>query len=127
MVEDFSYGAVAVAHRLRELAPRALVVVGAEQRGRPPGTVVRQPVTGLAATVDELQSAVHEAVTGYVSVALLLEVAHALGALPEEAVAIEVEPARTEPSEVLSPEAERGLADALELVRAEIERLRAQR
>ena len=47
LVEDLHYGAVAVAQRLRDVAPDALVVVGAEVHGRTPGTVERRRVRSL--------------------------------------------------------------------------------
>jgi len=120
IVEELSYGAVAVAQRLEDLRPRALVLVGAAERGRPAGTVERRVVGGRALPHAEAQIAVGDAVTGYVSIDLVVDVASALGALPEDAVAIEVEPAATGPSEELSPEAAAGLEHALELVKAEV-------
>ena len=120
LVEELSYGAVAVAQRLEELRPRTLVLVGAAERGREPGAVERREPPPEPLPVAEAQLAVGDAVTGYVSIDLVVQVAQALGALPPHVVAIEVEPASTEPSEALTPEAEAGLARALELVRAEV-------
>ena len=123
-VEDFSYGAVAVVQRLEELAPEALVLVGATTRGRPPGAVERREVAILPRSPEEIQTAVADAVTGYLDLDLVVEVAHGLEALPRRVVTIEVEPARTDPSEQLSSEAERGLLEAIALVRTEVARLR---
>jgi Ni,Fe-hydrogenase maturation factor len=120
LVEELSYGAVAVAQRLEDLRPAALIVVGAAERGREPGTVERRALAGAALPVEEAQLAVGDAVTGYVSIDLLVDVARALGALPADAVAIEVEPASTAVSEELSTQAAAGLDEALELVRAEV-------
>ena len=121
LVEDLYYGAVAVAQRLEELAPDRLILVGAEQRGRPPGTVERRrvhlPIPG------DPQRAVEQAVVGYVSIDLVLSVASALGALPEATVAIEVEPATIEPSERLSGAAQDVLEDVVRLVELEVGRL----
>lgn len=125
LVEELSYGAVAVAQRLEELRPRTLVLVGAAERGREPGSVERREPSPEPLPVAEAQLAVGDAVTGYVSIDLVVHVAQALGALPPDVVAIEVEPASTEPSEELTPEAEAGLARALELVRAEVRAHRA--
>lgn len=125
LVEELSYGAVAVAQRLEELRPRALVLVGAAARGRHPGTVERREVGGEPLPPAEAQLAVGDAVTGYVSIDLLVQVAQALGALPADTVAIEVEPVSTESSEQLTHEAEAGLAEALELVRTEVRARRA--
>lgn len=124
LVEELSYGAVAVAQRLEDLHPEGLVLVGAHPRGRSPGTVERRDVGPLDVSPEELQLAVGDAVTGYVTIDLLIEVAMALGALPPRIVTVEVEPASVEPSEALSPPAQDGLEQALGLVRAEVAALR---
>lgn len=123
LVEELAYGAVAVVQRLEELRPKALVLVGAAERGRPPATVERRRYEPPGRAAQEVQVAVGEAVVGYVSIDLLLEVAAGLGALPKRTVAIEVEPASQEPSETLSPAAQEGLERALELVGEEVRRV----
>ncbi|HWC11564.1 MAG TPA: hypothetical protein VG455_10105 [Acidimicrobiales bacterium] len=123
-VEDLYYGAVAVAQRLDELRPEALVVVGATSRGRPPGIVEVRTVAVLSLAEDAVQLAVADAVTGYVAVDLLLEVAGGLGALPPVTVVVDVEPATVEPGDDLSPEATAALEQAMDMVRAEVAALR---
>jgi hydrogenase maturation protease len=123
LVEDFHYGAVAVTQRLQELPPQALVLVGATARGRPPGTVERRRLRELCLPPERVQRAVADAVTGYVTLDLVIEVAAGLGALPARTTTIEVEPARTGPAERLSPQAEAALETALELLRAEVRRV----
>lgn len=123
LVEELSYGAVAVAQRLEDLRPRKLVLVGAIARGRPPGMVERRPVAGPLPP-EIAQIAIGDAVVGYVSIDLVVEVAQALGALPPETVTIEVEPTSVGVGESLSPDAELGLRGALDLVRAEVRGLR---
>ncbi len=120
LVEDLSYGAVAVAQRLEELAPERLVLVSAVERGRPPGTVERRTPDADARTPEQVQRSVADAVTGYLHVDLVLDVAQGLGVLPADTVVVEVEPATVEPSEALSGVAERALDEAVALVRAEI-------
>ena len=120
VVEDLSYGAVAVTQRLEELRPEALVLVGAKRRGRPPGTVERWDVVALPRTPGEIQLSVADAVTGYIDLDLVLDVAQGLGALPRQTVLIDVEPDSTEPSEHLSPSAEAALAEVVALVRREL-------
>ncbi|MDP8969872.1 MAG: hydrogenase maturation protease [Actinomycetota bacterium] len=122
VVEEMHYGAVAVGQLLDDLRPDLLVLVGTTQRGHPPGTVSRRHVSEFEFLPSEAQDAVASAVTGYVTIDLVLEVASGLGGLPARTVVIEVEPARTDPSEHLSPEAERALEEALELARAEVGR-----
>ena len=125
VVEDLSYGAVAAVQRLEDLRPEALVFVAAHPRGRPPGTVHRRDVVAPALAAAELQAAVGDAVTGYVTIDLLIEVGHAFGVLPPRTVCFEVEPASVRPSEHLTPEAEAGLEEALDLIRDEVAALRS--
>ena len=123
LVEELHYGAVAVAQRLEDLRPDLLILVGAVVSGRPPGTVERREYRSELSEPD-VQRAIGDAVTGYVGIDLVLEVAAGLGALPPRAIAIEVEPAQIESSEKLSPEAEAALEQALDLVREELARAR---
>ncbi len=125
LVEELHYGAIAVAQRLEDLRPELLVLVGAARRGRVPGTVERRLVRHTSLPAEEVQRAVRDAVTGYVDIDLVLEVAEGLGTLPARTVVIEVEPAWVEPCEQLSEEAQVALEQALELVRGEVMR-RAQ-
>jgi len=119
-VEELHYGAVAVAQRLQELRPDTLVLISAVRRDRAPGTVERRRVDPPQLTTEQLQAAVGDAVTGYVHLDLIVEVATGFGVLPPRTVAVEVEPEKTGSGEGLSPSAQVGLATALELVRAEV-------
>jgi hydrogenase maturation protease len=122
LVEEFSYGAVAVTQRLEDLRPAMLVLVGAKRRGRPPGTVDRWDAIALPRTPAETQESVADAVTGYIDLDLVLDVAQGLGALPPRTVVVDVEPATTDPATELSPEATDALEQALELIREELRR-----
>lgn len=122
VVEDLHYGAVAVTQRLQELAPEALVLVSAVVRGRAPGTVTRRRVDPPVLDPARVQAAVGDAVTGYVHVDLLVEVAAALDALPRRTVTVEVEPERVAGVE-LTPSAAVGLETALDVVRTEVRRV----
>ena len=123
LVEDLHYGAVAVVQRLQELRPAGLVLVTAVRRDRPPGMVERRRTDPLRVDPRDFQAAIGDAVTGYVHIDLLLEVASGFDALPSRTVAVEVEPQRTESGEGLSDPAAAGLDRALELVRTELRRL----
>ncbi len=123
LVEDWFYGAVAVTQRIDELRPGTLVLVGAVRRGRRPGTVERRWVTPSSLNREELQSAVGDAVTGYVGIDLIIDVATGLSVLPRRTVAVEVEPEDVSPGEGLTATAASGLERALELVRAEVRRI----
>lgn len=122
LVEEMHYGAIAVSQRLVELAPHTLVLVGAEQRGRVPGSVVRRRIDAHPLPVEELQVAVSDAGTGYVTIDLAIEVTAGLGALPARTVVVEVEPGALDPSDELSDAGRVGLDGALSLVRAEVRR-----
>lgn len=121
LVEDLQYGAVAVSQRMEEVAPRRLLLIGAEQRGRPAGTVERRslPEPGL----EGAQRAVEQAVTGYVSIDITVTVLAALGVLPASTVTIEAEPETVEPSERLSVIAERALDEVVNLAEIEARRV----
>lgn len=123
VVEDLHYGAVAVVQRLQDLEPRALVLVGAEARGRAPGTVERRRVRASTLPIEQVQQSVRDAITGYVTIDLLLEVATGLDALPARTVSIEVEPVDSVVGNGLSPAAIAGLDEALRLVQTEIDRI----
>lgn len=125
-VEDLHYGAVAVVQRLQELRPAALILVGAAPRGRAPGSVHRRSIEGVDLPPSELQRAVGEAVTGYVTVDLLIEVAFALEALPARTVTIEAEPVLQGPGERLSPPVAAALGEVSGLVCAEVALLEAE-
>lgn len=122
LVEDLHYGAVAVAQRLQEVKPSHLVLVGGVVRGRSPGSVERRRPVPAASSPAEVQLAVADAVVGYVSIDLVVDVAAGLGVLPAHTVAVEVEPVTTGPSDTLSPEGLAALEQALALVRAEVRR-----
>jgi hypothetical protein len=119
-VEEFSYGAVAVAQRLEELRPELLLLVGAKARGREAGSVDRRVLQPLPRAPVEAQASIADAVTGYIDMDLVLEVAQALHALPRRVVTIEVEPANTDPSERLSPLAEAALGQVIQIVHQEL-------
>lgn len=122
LVEDLHYGAVTITQRLQEVRPSLLVVVGAESRERPPGTLHRRRVRPQLLAPAAVRDVVADAVVGYVGIDLLVQVADGFGALPPRTVAIELEPVTTAMSEELSPAGEAALPRALALVRAEVRR-----
>jgi hypothetical protein len=122
VAEELHYGAVAVAQRIEDVAPHTLILVGAEVRGRVPGTVERRWLERSVLTPERVHGAVSDAVQGYVAIDLVLDVANGLGVLPPRVIAIEVEPVRTASDPSLSPEVEAALGEMLELVRSEARR-----
>ena len=121
-VAHLDYGAVAVAQDLEDLRPQALVVVGAARRGRRPGMLERRAVAPARQDPADAAKAIAEAVTGYVSVDLLLEVAAALGVLPPRTVSVELEPVACAPSDRLSAAAVAAIDPARRLISAEVRR-----
>lgn len=122
LVEEVHYGAVAVTQRLEDVRPDTLILVSAVRRGRPPGTVERRLVEPPELSPAEFQSAIGDAVTGYVHLDLIVDIATGFNALPARTVAVEVEPEKTSSGDGLSASAQLGLEHAMELVRAEVRR-----
>lgn len=122
LVEDLHYGAVAVTQRLQEVKPAHLVLIGGIVRGREPASVHRRRVDGRGFDPAEMQQAVGDAVTGYVSIDLVVEVAAGLGVLPLRTVTIEVEPVSVALCDELSPAVVVALDQVIDLVRAEVRR-----
>lgn len=122
LVEELHYGAVAVAQRLEEVAPRALVLVGAMRRGRPAGSVHRNRIEAGDLAAELVQQAVGEAVVGYVDIDLIVTVAAGFGVLPARTLAVEVEPVAAAPGVGLTDAAQVGLHEAVRRVCEEVHR-----
>jgi hydrogenase maturation protease len=106
VVEDLSYNPIAVVQRLEDQPleqrfARTVVVAGVE-RGRMPGTVTAYRWDGALPSADEIHRAVTEAVTGVIALDNTLVVARHFGALPDEVLVVEVEPAVHEFGDVFS-------------------------
>ncbi|HEX2048027.1 MAG TPA: SpoIIE family protein phosphatase [Acidimicrobiales bacterium] len=94
VVEDLSCSAPLVLHRLQELRPAKVVLVGAVGRDLdPPGTIRRYRVDLAAPRPAEVHRSVEEAVMGLVDLDHTLAMARHWGALPVDTVVVEVEPA----------------------------------
>lgn len=98
-VRDLGYGAVQVAHDLiawqRGAPYHRAVLFGAATRGHPPGTVTSYRWSASLPDPDVVQAHVADALTGLVSLDLLLVVGRQFGALPADIVVVEVEPEDT--------------------------------
>ena len=98
VVEDLSYNPIAVVQRLEDEPPeqrfqRAIVVAAVERSGRAPGTVAAYRWDGALPVDEDIHRAVTEAVTGVIALDNTLVVTRHFGALPDEVVVVEVEPA----------------------------------
>jgi hydrogenase maturation protease len=120
-VEDLSYNPIAVVQRLGDEPParrfQRAILVGAAGRGRPPGAVAAYRWDGVLPPRDDIQRAVAEAVTGVIALDNTLVVARHFGALPDEVVVVEVEPAVHEFGDTLSPAVDAVFDGVCELVR----------
>jgi len=122
VVEDLSYNPIAVVQRLEDEPPaerfeRAVVVGAVERPGRPPGTVAAYRWDGALPADDEIQRAVTDAVTGVIALDNTLVVTRHFGALPDDVVVVEVEPAVHEYGDTFSEVVSRQLDGVCELVR----------
>jgi hydrogenase maturation protease len=106
VVEDLSYNPIAVVQRLEDEPPdrrfERAVVAAAVERGRPPGTVTTYRWDGVLPADEDIHRAVTEAVTGVIALDNTLIVTRHLGALPDEVLVVEVEPAVHEFGEAFS-------------------------
>lgn len=105
VVENLSYGPVAVVHRLNAAEPafERLLVVGSVRRGRRPGAMAAYRWDGHLPEEKEIQSRVGEAVTGVIGLENLLVVTAALGAAPSWVLVVEIEPLTEELGHEFTP------------------------
>ncbi len=107
-VEELSYGPVAVAQRLDDETGKGrfgrLIAVSSVARGggRVPGTITAYAWDGVLPSPEDVQAAVAEAVTGVIAMDNTLIVCRQFGALPPEAVVVEIEPLWQDSGEELS-------------------------
>jgi hydrogenase maturation protease len=120
VVEDLSYNPIAVVQRLEDEPPdrrfERAVVVAAVERGRSPGAVTPYRWDGALPGDDEIHRAVTEAVTGVIALDNTLVVARHFGALPDEVLVVEVEPAVHEFGDAFSDAVARAFNGVCELV-----------
>ena len=124
VLEDLSYAAHRVLHRLEELQPGRVVLVGCMPRGdAAPGTIRRYKLGDLPETdPEEVHERLGEAVGGIVDLDHTLAVCRYWGALGDDTVVIEVEPADSEFGWGFSQPVEDAVDEVLDLVRAEVTR-----
>lgn len=124
VLEDLSYAAHRVMHRLQELQPERVVLLGCMPRGEdPPGTIRRYAVSDVPdPDPDEVHERLGEAVGGIVDLDHTLAVCRHWDALPADTVVIEVEPAESEFGWGFSQPVENAVDDVLDLVRREVSR-----
>lgn len=121
VVEDLSCAVPLVLHRLQELRPAKVVLLGAVPRGLdPPGTLRRYRVGPAPADPKEVLRALEESAMGLSDLDHTLAVARHWGELPVDTVVIEVEPAETSFGLGFSEELAACIDPILEMVRQEL-------
>jgi hydrogenase maturation protease len=121
-VLDLGYGALHVAMDLADADPpyERVVLVGVTERGREPGQLYRFACDPGAPSTQEVQDRMYEAGAGVIDLDHLLVIGRHFGALPNDVVAIELEPHPGTTGDQLSPAAQALLPQAVELVRREV-------
>jgi len=121
VVEDLSYSAHLVLHRLQELRPQKVVLVGAVARGvDPAGTVRRYRLGAFSPDDGEVHDSLVEAVGGRVGLENMLSVVRHFGGLPSDTVVVEVEAADWSFGLGFSDELAAAVDPVLEVVRGEL-------
>lgn len=121
VVEDLPCSAHLVLHRLQELRPAKMILVGATARGvDPPGTVRRYRADVPAASPAEVHAALAETIGGRVALDRMLSVLRHFGGLPPETVIVEVEAADSSVGLGFSEEMAAAIDPLLDAVRHEV-------
>lgn len=121
LVEDMSYAAHRVMHRLQEVRPRKVILVGCmPRREDPPGTIRRYQLDLSPPDDDEVQDRLSEAAMGIIDLDHTLAVARYYGEFPADTIVIEVEPADDSFGLGFSDVVEATVDPVLDLVRQEL-------
>ncbi len=121
LVEDMSYAAHRVLHRLQEVRPSKVILVGCmPRREDPPGTIRRYQLDLTPPDDGEVQDRLSEAAMGIIDLDHTLAVARYYGEFPDNTIVIEVEPADDSFGLGFSDEVEATVDAVLELVRQEL-------
>lgn len=121
LLEDLSYAAHRVLHRLQEIVPSKVVLVGAMPRDvDPPGTVRRYRLDLTPPPPEEVHDRLSESVGGIIDLDHTLAVVRHWQALPVDTTVIEVEPEDRAFGLGFSDPVEQAVEEVLRLVREEV-------
>ena len=121
LVEDMSYAAHRVLHRLQEVEPAKVVLVGAMPRDEgAPGTVRRYPLDLTPPPDEEVHERLSEAAGGIIDLDHTLAVVRYWKGFPTDTVVIEVEPGDRSFGLGFSDEVEAAVDSVLAMVREEV-------
>ena len=120
-VEDLGYGALHVALDLANADPpyERVILVAVTERGRESGRLYRLRCEETKSDAEEVQARMYEASAGVIDLDHLLVIGRHFDALPDDVVAIELEPHPGTTGEELTVQVQALLPDAIDLVRAE--------
>ncbi len=121
-VVDLGYGALHVAMDLADIEPpyERVVLVAVTERGREPGRIYRFDCDRCVPDPQDVQDRMYEAGAGVIDLDHLLVIGRHFGALPDDVVAVELEPHPGTTGAQLSAAAQALLPQAVELVRREV-------
>jgi hypothetical protein len=121
-VWDLGYGALHVALDLGDVDPPydRLVLLAVQERGREPARLYRYRCDTAPSSNEEIQARMYEAGAGVIDLDHLLVIGRHFGALPDDVVAIELEPRAGTTGDRLSAEAAELLPDVMAMVRADV-------
>jgi hydrogenase maturation protease len=119
---DWSFGTIAAFQKLCERRYDRAIFVSGTARGRSPGSLHRFVPAACLPPRDEVHARVADGVMGLVSVDNLVILGRYYGALPDDVVLVEAEPADETWGDRLSPEVARVLDAGVEAVLHEIRR-----
>ncbi len=121
IIEDLSYAAHRVLHRLQELVPAKVILVGAMPREvDPPGTIRHYRLDLTPPPAQEVHERLGEAVGGIIDLDHTLAVVRHWVGFPFDTVVIEVEPGDRSFGLGFSDEVEAAVEPVLALVRREL-------
>ncbi len=121
IVEDMSYAAHRVLHRLQEVRPSKAILVGCmPRRDDPPGTIRRYQLDLTPPDEEEVHDRLAEAAMGIIDLDHTLAVARYYGEFPADTIVIEVEPADDSFGLGFSEVVEATVDPVLELVRQDL-------
>lgn len=120
-VEDLGYGALHVALDLAGVDPpyERVILLGATERGREPGRLYRFECDASIPESEDVQARMYEAGAGVIDLDHLVVIGRHFHALPDDIVAIELEPHPGTTGAALSAHAQALLPDAVRLARWE--------
>jgi hydrogenase maturation protease len=121
-VLDLGYGALHVAMDLRDAKPayERVILLAVTERGRAPGRLYRFDCPPGTPQLQDVQDRMYEAGAGVIDLDHLLIIGRHFDALPDDVVAVELEPHGGTTGDRLSTSAQALLPDAVELVRREV-------